>query len=96
MFKYLLVNFAALATIQIVLWHGIGDSAEGSMVSVEDRLKGWFAGVYIYSIRIGDTQEKDRMASYFDLIDRQVKINLKLDPGSLRDIKKRSKSKKRL
>ncbi|KAI8900536.1 Alpha/Beta hydrolase protein [Globomyces pollinis-pini] len=56
----------------IVFWHGMGDSCCGNLEALSNKLKEDHPGLIVHSIRIGETEDQDRKASFFDLINRQV------------------------
>ncbi len=59
----------------IVLWHGMGDSCcnPKSLGHLMKVLKDNLPGVYIKSIRTGDTDDKDVRSGYIGNIQNQVK-----------------------
>lgn len=56
----------------IVFWHGMGDTAYGSINSERLALQKLFANVSIFSVQVGTNAMEDRMASYFSNANTQI------------------------
>lgn len=56
----------------IVLWHGMGDTAYGSVDIVRRALEKRFPGIQVYSIQIGTNAWEDEMGSYFINVNHQI------------------------
>ena len=56
----------------IVFYHGMGDTAHGSIYGVQKHLEAKIPGVYVMSVRMGNNTEEDFLSSYFMNINDQV------------------------
>ncbi|KAI8904088.1 Alpha/Beta hydrolase protein [Gorgonomyces haynaldii] len=58
----------------VVIWHGMGDTCcnPQSIGKITQDLQSWLPGTFVHSIKIGATEDQDRNAGYFDMINRQV------------------------
>ena len=57
----------------VVLWHGMGDFAlSQGMLNITARLQATLPGIYVHSVQIGESEDGDRKAGYFDNLNRQV------------------------
>lgn len=56
----------------IVFWHGMGDTAKGSVTIDKMALEKKYPGIKIYSIQIGKTIVEDELAGYFSNVNDQV------------------------
>ena len=56
----------------IVLYHGMGDFAEGSIRSIADHLRDRIEGVYVVSVQMGNNSVEDLLSSYFMNLNDQV------------------------
>ncbi|CAG2161414.1 unnamed protein product [Oppiella nova] len=56
----------------IVFYHGMGDTAHGSIYSLQKYLESKLTGVYVMSIRMGNNTEEDLMSGFFMNLNDQV------------------------
>ena len=56
----------------VVFWHGMGDTATGSVTIDKMALERRFPGMRVFSIQIGNSSLDDGMASYFSNMNQQV------------------------
>ena len=66
------VETSAPIPTPIVFYHGMGDTAHGSIYSVQKHLESKIEGVYVMSVRMGNNTAEDLMSSYFMNINDQV------------------------
>lgn len=59
----------------IVMYHGMGDTAYGSIDSIRKYLESKLRGVYVTSIQQGRNFEEDFLSSYFMNLNQQVSIS---------------------
>jgi len=62
---------SAQGATPVVLWHGMGDSANG-MVGIENILKQYIPGVYVHRIMIGGSIIVDTESGFFRDTNRQI------------------------
>ncbi|KAI9202002.1 palmitoyl-protein thioesterase-like protein 1 [Polychytrium aggregatum] len=82
-FPLVLPSASAAVYTPVVIWHGMGDSCCGGILDLAAQLQERLPGVYVYSVRIGASEDEDRDHGYFDVISRQVDEvceQLKSDP----------------
>ena len=65
---------AGLNPLPVVFYHGMGDSCcnPQSIGKLSDAIKAEIEGVYVTSIKIGDTENQERRKGYMDNLDRQI------------------------
>src|SRR3989338_1925478 len=53
--------------VPVVFWHGLGDSSNSvfSMEPLIHHVQNKLPGIYVYSVRIGNTSEADRLNGFF-------------------------------
>ncbi|TPX38257.1 palmitoyl[protein] hydrolase [Synchytrium microbalum] len=57
----------------VVLYHGLGDTSESKgMTQLKETLETELPGVYVKSIRIGNTESEDRDYTFIDNVNRQI------------------------
>lgn len=56
----------------VVFWHGMGDTAKGSITIDRLALEKKFPGIQVYSVQIGKTMVEDELAGYFYNVNQQV------------------------
>ena len=56
----------------VVMYHGMGDTAYGSINSVKTFLESKFPGIYVTSIQMGNNVEEDFLSSYLMNLNEQV------------------------
>lgn len=56
----------------IVFWHGMGDTAFGSINVEREALQEKFPGVMVYSIQVGNNTIDDELAGYFTNVNYQI------------------------
>ncbi|KAG9509216.1 Palmitoyl-protein thioesterase 1, partial [Fragariocoptes setiger] len=56
----------------VVMWHGMGDTAHGSIEVIKRSLESKYPGMYVLSIQIGNSVVEDELASYFGNANEQV------------------------
>ncbi|OTF74466.1 palmitoyl-protein thioesterase 1-like protein [Euroglyphus maynei] len=67
----------------VVMYHGMGDTAYGSINSVKTFLEDKFPGIYVTSIQMGNNAEEDFLSSYLMNLNKQVETAcaiIKADP----------------
>lgn len=67
----------------IVMYHGMGDTAHGSIQNVIDYLTQTRPGIYIVTIQMGSNSFEDYISTYFLNLNRQVELtcaNISADP----------------
>lgn len=62
------------SSLPVVLWHGMGDSSEGSIKFLIELLEKELPGSFVKSIRIGSNEGEDFMNSYFKNANQQIKM----------------------
>ena len=65
-------TFVHPSTIPVVMYHGMGDTAYGSINSIKTYLQNKLPGIYVTSIRVGNTTEEDFLSGYFVNLNEQV------------------------
>ena len=81
MFKFLLLSLfvqalllpLALSSTPVVMYHGMGDTAYGSINAIKDYLEKEISGIYVTSIRVGNNTEVVFLSSYFMNLNEQVR-----------------------
>lgn len=73
----LLFNLVIYETIEssytpVVMYHGMGDTAYGSIESVKTFLENKLTGIYVTSIQMGSNAEEDFFSSYLMNLNKQV------------------------
>lgn len=58
--------------LPVVLYHGMGDTSDGSINPIKDYLEKQLPGIYVTSIRMGKSFEDDLISSYFMNINDQI------------------------
>uniref|UniRef100_A0A6G1SCG6 Palmitoyl-protein thioesterase 1 n=1 Tax=Aceria tosichella TaxID=561515 RepID=A0A6G1SCG6_9ACAR len=71
-FDMLSASAAATNYTPVVFWHGMGDTAYGSINIDRLALQKKFPGMKVFSIQIGNTVLEDEMAGYFVNVNQQV------------------------
>lgn len=56
----------------VVLYHGMGDFAQGSLRSIADHLRERIPGVYVLSVQMGNNSMEDLLSGYFMNLNDQV------------------------
>ncbi|KAJ6558542.1 palmitoyl-protein thioesterase [Mycena vulgaris] len=71
-----LLNFAWAGTPRpLVLWHGLGDSANApGMLRFAEEIKSVHPGIFIHSIYIDEDLDKDRRAGFYGNVNEQVEL----------------------
>ena len=77
-FLFLLIVKIVYAYPPVVMYHGMGDTAYGSINSIKTYLGQKLPNIYVTSIQMGSNAEEDFLASYFMNLNEQVimKINI--------------------
>lgn len=56
----------------VVMWHGMGDTAFGSIQVIRKALERQYKGIQVYSIMIGKNNVEDELAGYFGNLNSQI------------------------
>lgn len=56
----------------VVLWHGMGDTAFGSVNILRRALERQYPGIYVYSVQIGNNSWEDELGGYFVNVNHQI------------------------
>ena len=67
--------FATQNPTPVVMYHGMGDTAHGSLDFVQKFIEQKIPGVYVNSIQMGNNAAEDFYDSYFKPLNEQVILN---------------------
>lgn len=67
----ILANYG-LAYKPVVMYHGMGDTAYGSINQIKQYLEKELPGIYVTSIQMGDDVAQDLLSGYFMNLNTQV------------------------
>lgn len=56
----------------VLLWHGMGDTAYGSLDIVRQALQRYFPGIAVYSVQVGGNAVEDVLGGYFVNVNYQI------------------------
>lgn len=56
----------------VVMWHGMGDTAFGSINADRKALESHFPGIQVFSIQIGNNPVEDELGGYFVNVNKQI------------------------
>ena len=58
--------------LPVVMWHGMGDTAHGSVESLSKAMQQKYPGIRIYSVQVGSNSFVDRLSSYYGNVNDQI------------------------